>query len=48
VTLRHRILASFRWLWVETALGALLRRVRDRLKASGDPALGAVAFGIAR
>jgi len=37
-----------RWLWGTTALGALLRRVRDRLKASGDPALDAVAFGIAR
>jgi len=37
-----------RWLWGETALGNLLRAVRDRMKASGDPALEGVAFGIAR
>ncbi|MSQ37366.1 MAG: hypothetical protein EXR61_03510 [Chloroflexi bacterium] len=37
-----------RWLWGATALGVLLRRVRDRLKASGDPVLEALAFGIAR
>jgi hypothetical protein len=37
-----------RWLWGETAMGALLRRVRDRLGASDDPAWKAAAFGVAR
>jgi hypothetical protein len=37
-----------RWLWAETAMGQLLRRVRDRLDASSDPAHKAAAFGIAR
>ena len=37
-----------RWLWGETALGVLLRRVRDRLEAAGDPDSAAAAFGIAR
>jgi hypothetical protein len=37
-----------RWFWGETAAGQLLRRVRDRLEASGDPADKAAAFGIAR
>lgn len=37
-----------RWFWGETAVGQLLRRVRDRLDASADPRLKAVAFGIAR
>ena len=37
-----------RWFWGETALGQLLRRVRDRLDAAGDPASKAAAFGIAR
>jgi hypothetical protein len=37
-----------RWFWAETAAGALLRRVRDRLDAAGDPASKAAAFGIAR
>jgi len=37
-----------RWLWAETALGQLLRRVRDRLDASDDPRSKAAAFGIAR
>ena len=37
-----------RWFWGETALGALLRRVRDRLDQSDDPALKRLAFGIAR
>ena len=36
------------WFWGETAAGNLFRAVRDRLKASGDPKLDAVAFGIAR
>jgi len=40
--------AVYAWLWGETALAGLLRTVRDRLKASGDPALDQVAFGIAR
>ncbi len=37
-----------RWLWGETALGQLLRRVRDRLEAAGDPVSKAAAFGVAR
>jgi hypothetical protein len=36
------------WLWSETALSNLLRTVRDRLRAQGDPKLDAIAFGIAR
>jgi hypothetical protein len=36
-----------RWFWGETALGQLLRRVRDRLDA-GDPASKAAAFGVCR
>jgi hypothetical protein len=37
-----------RWFWGATAAGQLLRRVRDRLDASGDPQSKAAAFGIAR
>jgi hypothetical protein len=37
-----------RWFWGETALGQVLRRVRDRLDAAGDPASKAAAFGVAR
>lgn len=37
-----------RWFWAETAAGQLLRRVRDRLDASDDPAFKAAAFGVAR
>ena len=37
-----------RWFWGETAMGQLLRRVRDRLDAAPDPASKAAAFGIAR
>ena len=37
-----------RWFWSETAAGQLLRRVRDRLDAAGDPQSKAAAFGIAR
>jgi len=37
-----------RWFWGETALGILLRRLRDRLDETGDPALKLLAFGIAR
>jgi hypothetical protein len=40
--------AVYAWLWGETALAGLLRAIRDRLKASGDPALDQLAFGIAR
>ena len=36
------------WLWRQTALAGLLRDVRDRLKASNDPRLDQIAFGIAR
>jgi len=36
------------WLWSETALSNLLRAVRDRMRAQGDPRLDAIAFGIAR
>ena len=38
----------YSWLWSETALANLLRAVRDRLKADGDPVLDQIAFGIAR
>lgn len=34
--------------WAETAVGQLLRRVRDRLDASDDPRWKAAAFGVAR
>jgi hypothetical protein len=37
-----------RWFWGETAMGQLLRQVKDRLDASPDPAAKAAAFGIAR
>jgi hypothetical protein len=37
-----------RWFWTETAMGQLLRRVRDRLDASDDPRAKAAAFGIGR
>jgi hypothetical protein len=37
-----------RWFWAETAMGQLLRRVRDRLDGSDDPRAKAAAFGIAR
>jgi len=37
-----------RWFWAETAMGQLLRRVRDRLDAVDDPRSKAAAFGIAR
>jgi hypothetical protein len=36
------------WLWSQTALSNLLRRVRDRMRSQGDPMLDAIAFGIAR
>ena len=36
------------WLWHETAMGDLIRRVRDRVKASDDPYAQAIAFGISR
>ena len=37
-----------RWLWGQTALSNVLRAVRDRMRARGDPKLDAIAFGIAR
>ena len=37
-----------RWFWGETAAGQLLRRVRNRLDASGDPQWKAAACGVAR
>jgi hypothetical protein len=37
-----------RWFWAETAMGPLLRRVRDRLDASEDPRWKAAALGVAR
>jgi hypothetical protein len=37
-----------RWFWGETAAGQVLRRVRDRLDTSDDPAWKAAAFGVAR
>jgi hypothetical protein len=37
-----------RWFWSQTAVGQLLRRVRDRLDASDDPRWKAAAFGVAR
>ncbi|MBV9601712.1 MAG: hypothetical protein JOZ87_33305 [Chloroflexi bacterium] len=36
------------WLWSETALSNLLRAVRDRMRADGDPTVEAIAFGVAR
>ena len=36
------------WFWYETAVGDLIRRVRDRVKASGDPNAKTIAFGISR
>ena len=50
--MQQRPEASFQelngWLWSQTALSNLLRAVRDRMRAYGDPKLDAVAFGIAR
>ena len=37
-----------RWFWGETAMGQILRRVKDRLDASDDPKWKAAAFGVAR
>ena len=36
------------WLWSETALSNLLRRVRDRMRQEKDPTLDTIAYGIAR
>ncbi len=41
-------LALESWFWQETAMGDLIRRVRDRVQASGDPYAKAIAFGISR
>jgi len=40
--------ARHRWFWGETAAANLCRTIRDRMKATGDPKLDGVAFGIAR
>jgi hypothetical protein len=37
-----------RWFWGETAAGALIRRIKERLEALNDPAMKGAAFGIAR
>ena len=37
-----------RWFWTETAVGALLRLVADRMADSGDPEMTLYARGIAR
>jgi hypothetical protein len=37
-----------RWFWGRTAMGSVLRRVKARLDASGDPAWKAAGFGVAR
>src|SRR5262249_5969966 len=37
-----------RWFWGETAAGQLLRRVRERMAASDDPAMRGNAAGVAR
>jgi hypothetical protein len=40
--------AAARWLWGETALGDLIRRVARRMESSADPPMRAAAYGIAR
>jgi hypothetical protein len=37
-----------RWLWGETAVGELLRRVGERMAASDNPLMRQVAYGVAR
>ena len=37
-----------RWFWGETAAGQLMRAVAERMSASDDPGLKAIAYGIAR
>ena len=37
-----------RWFWGETAVGQLIRRVKDRMEASEDQRMKGAAFGIAR
>jgi len=37
-----------RWLWGETAVGELIRRVGERMTASDDPQMRQVAYGVAR
>ena len=37
-----------RWFWTETAAGAMLARIADRMNASDDEDLKRAAFGIAR
>ncbi|MCA1706981.1 MAG: hypothetical protein LC808_28440 [Actinobacteria bacterium] len=36
------------WFWQQTAMGALMRRVRDRMLASGDPDVEMLSYGIYR
>ena len=36
------------WFWSETAMARLIGEVAQRLDATGDPALKAIAFGLAR
>ena len=40
--------AIARWFWGTTAIGAVLRRVKQRLDTSDDPRWKAAAFGVAR
>lgn len=37
-----------RWFWGDTALGGLIRRVKERMEASDDAAMKAAGYGIAR
>ena len=37
-----------RWFWGETAVGALIDRITQRLNASGDAGLQATAYGLSR
>jgi len=37
-----------RWFWGETAVGQLIRRVKERMEASEDQRMKGAAFGIAR
>ena len=40
--------AIARWFWGETAMGQLLRRVKERMESTEDPQMVAAAYGIAR
>ncbi len=41
-------LAIHSWFWGETAVGALISRITQRLNATGDPRLQATAYGLSR